>query len=117
MSFEDFEAFTNSRYQNLSMKKSDLDSVKAKMGQFLNADFTRDLDERVYDIWTYKNGVNSNRTHFEWNIHDYSFYASAPDYSIKEYIYVNYIRDYIVAIVLTIFSLGWLYRKVKFKFN
>ena len=45
----------------------------------------------------------------------YNFYASTPDYSIKEYIYVNYIRDYLVAIVLTIFSVVWLYRKVNFQ--
>ena len=45
-------------------------------------------------------------------MNDYSFYASTPEYSIKEYIYVHYIRDYLVAIVLTLFSFGWLYRKV-----
>ncbi len=45
-------------------------------------------------------------------MNDYSFYASTPDYSVKEYIYVHYIRDYLVAIVLTLFSFGWLYRKV-----
>jgi hypothetical protein len=43
---------------------------------------------------------------------DYSFYASTPDYSIKEYLYVFYIRDYLVAIITTIFSVAWLYRKV-----
>jgi hypothetical protein len=81
------------------------------MALFLNADLTRHYDERIYDIWTHKDN-ESNRTYFTWNMNGFNFYASTPDYSIKEYIYVNYIRDYLVAIVLTLFSIVWLYRKV-----
>lgn len=91
--------------------KSDLETVKSKMELFLNADLDRHYDERIYDIWTYKDN-ESNRTKFSWDMNGYNFYASTPDYSIKEYIYVNYIRDYLVAIVLTIFSILWLYRKL-----
>ena len=91
--------------------KSDLETVKSKMELFLNADLNRHYEERFYDIWTYKDN-ESNRSLFSWDMNGYNFYASTPDYSIKEYIYVNYIRDYLVAIVLTIFSILWLYRKV-----
>ena len=77
----------------------------------LNADLTRHFDERIYDIWTHKDN-ESNRTQFDWDMIGYNFYASTPHYTIKEYIYVNYIRDYLVAIVLTVFSIIWLYRKV-----
>lgn len=81
------------------------------MESFLNVDLTRNYDERIYDIWIHKDN-ESNRTKFSWEMIGYNFYASTPDYSIKEYIYVNYIRDYLVAIVLTLFSIVWLYRKV-----
>ncbi len=81
------------------------------MKLFLNADLNRHFDERFYDIWTHKDN-ESNRTQFDWDMIGYNFYASTPEYTIKEYIYVNYIRDYLVAIVLTVFSIIWLYRKV-----